>query len=292
MGASFFGSITIDGSSTVYPITQAVAESFMERHPDVKVTVASSGTGGGFKRFVVGETDINDSSRPISEKEIEQCRESKVDYLELKVAVDGLTVVVNPQNDWCDCLTVEQLKSLWEPGSQVKKWNDLNPKWPDAAIRLYGADSDSGTFDYFTEAIVGKAKSSRTDYMASGDDNQLVVGVSGDKNSLGYFGFAYYSENKQKLKVVGIVPSGESAPEKCVKPTLETIESGAYTPLSRPLFLHVSRKSLARPEVAGFLKFFLKEGQELVSEIGYLRLNQETLAKSQSELSEALKSAR
>lgn len=287
-GPSVSGAIVIDGSSTVYPISQAVAEDFMERNPAVKVEVGSSGTGGGFKRFVIGKTDINDSSRPISEKEIEQARENKVEYLELKVAIDGLTVAVNPNNDWCDCLSVEQLKALWEPGSQVTKWNQLNPEWPDAEIRLYGADSDSGTFDYFTEAIVGKAKSSRTDYTASANDNTLVNGVSGDKNALGYFGYAYYVENKAKLKAVGVLPPGETAPGKCVKPTMETIESGAYTPLSRPLFLHVNRQALSRPEVASFLRFYLHEGQDLVKEVGYIRLTESVLQAVRTELNQAI----
>jgi phosphate binding protein len=209
-GQKLQGKITIDGSSTVYPITQAVAEEFQKKHPAVKVPVGVAGTGGGFKKFAAGETDINDSSRPISDKEIAACKEKGIEYLELKIAIDGVTVVVNNANDWCHCLTVEQLKSLWEPDSKVKKWSDLDPKWPVEDIRLYGADADSGTFDYFTEVIVGKAKSSRTDYTPSADDNVLVVGVAGDKFSLGYFGFAYYSENKAKLKAVGITPAGQA----------------------------------------------------------------------------------
>jgi phosphate binding protein len=204
------GKITIDGSSTVFPITQAAAEEFQKKHPGVQVPVASSGTGGGFKKFVVGETDINDSSRPISEKEIAQCREHGIEYLELKVAIDGLTVVINNGNTWCTCLSVEQLKEIWKPDSQVKNWSDLNPEWPAKEIKLYGAGPDSGTFDYFTEVIVGKAKSSRTDYEPSEDDNQLVTGVVGDKFSLGYFGFSYYIENKSKLQAVGIIPAKRS----------------------------------------------------------------------------------
>ena len=200
------GAIKIDGSSTVFPISQAVAERFMEANPGVKITVGSSGTGGGFKKFTAGETDINDSSRTIDAKEIAQCKDKGIEYVEIKVAIDGLTVVVNPKNDWCSCMTVEQLKLIWEPGSKVKKWSDVDPEWPDKEIRLFGADSDSGTFDYFTEAINGKAKLTRTDYTASSDDNVLVIGVEGDKYSLGYFGFAYFVENKEKLKAVGIIP--------------------------------------------------------------------------------------
>lgn len=208
------GTVVIDGSSTVYLISQAAAEDFQKKHKDIKVQVARSGTGGGFKKFVVGETDINGASRPIDKKEIAQCEQNKIEYVELKVAIDGLSVVVNQANDWCDCLSVEQLKALWEPNSKIDKWSDLDPKWPAEKIRLYGADSDSGTFDYFTEAIVGKAKSSRSDYNASGDDNTLVTGVRGDKFSLGYFGYAYYVENEKELKVLGIIPSAATPAAK------------------------------------------------------------------------------
>lgn len=209
-GQKLQGKITIDGSSTVFPITQAAAEEFQKKHLGVKVPVAVSGTGGGFKNFVVGKTDINDSSRPISDKEIAACKENGIEYLELKVAIDGLTVVVNNSNDWCHCLSVEQLKTLWEPNSKIKRWSDLVPSWPNEEIRLYGAGADSGTFDYFTEVIVGKPKDSRTDYNPSEDDNQLVTGVAGDKFSLGYFGYAYYVENKTKLKALGIIPKGQA----------------------------------------------------------------------------------
>lgn len=204
------GTVVIDGSSTVYLISQAVAEDFQNDHKGIKVQVARSGTGGGFKKFVAGETDINGASRPIDKKEIAQCAQNKIEYVELKVAIDGLSVVVNQANDWCNCLSVEQLKAVWEPNSKIDKWSDLDPKWPDKKILLYGADSDSGTFDYFTEAIVGKAKSSRSDYNASGDDNTLVTGVKGDKYSLGYFGYAYFVENEKDLKVLGIRPAAKS----------------------------------------------------------------------------------
>jgi phosphate binding protein len=209
-GEKLKGKITIDGSSTVFPISQAMAEEFQKKHPGVQVPVASSGTGGGFKKFVVGETDINDSSRPISEKEIGQCKAHGIEYVELKIAIDGLTVVINNGNTWCSCLSVEQLKEVWKPNSTVRKWSDINPEWPAKAIKLYGAGPDSGTFDYFTEVIVGKAKSSRTDYEPSEDDNQLVTGVAGDRFSLGYFGFSYYIENKSKLQAVGIIPAGKA----------------------------------------------------------------------------------
>lgn len=200
------GKLRLDGSSTVFPIAQAAAEMFIEKHADVEPEVGKSGTGGGFKKFVLGETDISNASRPISSSEVELCEKNKVEYLELKVAIDGMAVVVNPENTFCDCLTVEQLKKLWEPESKVKTWKELNPEWPAEEIKLYGPDTDSGTFDYFTEVICGKAKASRADYISSTEDNVLVKGVEGDKFSLGYFGYAYYAENSQSLKVVGIHP--------------------------------------------------------------------------------------
>ncbi len=198
------GTIKIDGSSTVYPISQAVAEEFMTRHPGVKITVASSGTGGGFKKFTVGDTDINDSSRPIDAKEVAACEQNGIAYIELTIGIDGITVIVNSRNDWCQGLTVEQLKALWEPNSKIKTWKDLNPAWDDAEIKLYGPDPDSGTFDYFTEVIIGQAKKIRRDFNASADDNVLIVGVEGDRYALGYLGFAYYSARQEKLKALAI----------------------------------------------------------------------------------------
>jgi phosphate binding protein len=200
------GKIKIDGSSTVFPIAQAAAETFIGNHPDVEPQVGKSGTGGGFKKFVIGETDISNASRPISSTEREMCEKNKVEYLELKVAIDGMVVVVNPENTFCECLTVDQLKKLWEPDSKVGKWNELNPDWPAEDIKLYGPDTDSGTFDYFTEVICGKAKAGRSDYISSTEDNVLVKGVEGDKFSLGYFGYAYYAENSKNLKIVAIHP--------------------------------------------------------------------------------------
>ena len=200
------GKLKIDGSSTVFPIAQAAAEFFIEQHPEVLPQVGKSGTGGGFKKFVLGETDISNASRPISSTEIEECRKHNVEFLELKVAIDGLAVVVNPENSFCECLTVEQLKKVWEPGSSVTRWNELNPDWPPEEIKLYGPDTDSGTFDYFTEVICGKSKAARSDYISSSEDNVLVKGVEGDRFSLGYFGYAYYAENAHSLKVVGIHP--------------------------------------------------------------------------------------
>ncbi len=281
------GEVLADGSSTVFPITQAVAEEFMKVHPDVKVSVGIAGTGGGFKRFVVGDTDINDSSRTISEKEIAECKKNGIEYLELKVAIDGLSVVVHPQNDWCQTLTVAQLKALWSPGSKLKKWNELDPKWPDAEIRLYGAGPDSGTFDYFTEAIVGKAKSSRSDYTPSEDDNVLVQGVNGDKNSLGYFGYAYYADNADKVKLVAIAAGDD--PSQAVMPNNETILNGTYKPLSRPLFIHVNLKSLKKPQVAEFVKYYIAKGQDYVKEVQYIQLPAAELKESRQQLAEALK---
>lgn len=264
------GTIEIDGSSTVFLISRAAAEEFPKQHPKVRIKVGERGTGGGFERFAAGEIDINDASRPISQKEIDKCKQSGIEYLELKIAIDGLTVVVHPENDWVPCLSVEQLKKLWENGSQLRKWNELDPSWPDAEIKLFGADTDSGTFDYFTEAICGKEGNSRSDYTPSTDDNVLVRGVSGEKNGLGYFGYAYYFQNKDRVKAVAISPTGQSG--DCVSPSPETIETGTYKPLSRPLFVYVSTKALARPEVQAFLKYYLNEGQALVESEGYVRL--------------------
>ncbi|MBM3970746.1 MAG: PstS family phosphate ABC transporter substrate-binding protein [Planctomycetes bacterium] len=280
------GEVVADGSSTVYPITQAVAEEFMKVHKDVKVSVGIAGTGGGFKRFVVGDTDINDASRPISEKEIAECQKNGIEYLELKVAIDGLSVVVHPDNTWCRALTIPQLKSLWSPGSTVKKWKELDPNWPDAEIRLYGAGPDSGTFDYFTEAVVGKAKSSRSDYTPSEDDNVLVQGVNGDKNSLGYFGYAYYADNSDKVKLVAIADGDDVS--KAVIPTNETILGGTYKPLSRPLFIYINKKSFEKPQVKEFVKYFISKGQEFVQEVHYIQLPENDLKESQKRLAAAL----
>lgn len=264
--------IKIDGSSTVYPVTEAVAEEFQKaKKGAVKVTVGISGTGGGFKKFCRGETDISDASRPILKQEMEACRSAGIKYIELPVAFDALTVVINPKNNWIKQMTVEELKKIWEPAAQGKitKWNQVNPAWPDKPLNLYGAGSDSGTFDYFTEAIVGKAKSSRGDYTASEDDNVLVQGVARDINALGYFGFAYYEENHDKLKSVPIVnPKG-----KAVAPSLDAVMAGEYEPLSRPIFIYVNLKSTEKPEVREFVEFYLKNGKQLVKEVKYVPLS-------------------
>ncbi|HAH47772.1 PstS family phosphate ABC transporter substrate-binding protein [Gimesia sp.] len=264
------GDVKIDGSSTVYPVSEAVAEEFRAVQPKVRVTVGFSGTGGGMKKFIAGEVDICDASRAMKEKEATACKEQGIEYIELSVAFDGLAVIVNPENSWCDCLTVGQLKELWRPESGVKQWKDLDPKWPAEDIKLYGPGTDSGTFDYFTEAIVGESKASRADYTASEDDNVLVTGVSEDKNSLGYFGFAYYEENKDKLKLLG-VDGGEG----CKKPSLETVRNNSYAPLSRPLFIYVRKSALERPEVVAFVKFYLENAAALSKDVGYVPVSDE-----------------
>ncbi len=260
------GEIEIDGSSTVFPVTAAVAEEFRKEHGDVQINVGFSGTGGGFKRFAAGETVISDASRPIKDSEKEAAEANGIEYIELKIGTDGLSVMVSPQNDFVDCLSVEQLHEIWKPESTVFKWSDVNPDWSDNDINLYGPGTDSGTFDYFTEEINGESKLSRADYTASEDDNVLVRGIAGDRNALGYFGYAYYAENADKLKVIG-VDHGEG----CVIPSPETIEDGSYGKLSRPLFIYVDVDALRnRPEVAAFVDFFLDNATALVREVGYI----------------------
>ena len=259
------GTIIGDGSSTVFPITEAVAEEFGKAQSGVKVVAGISGTGGGFKKFCNGETDFNDASRPIKDEEKQACADKGIEWVEFEVGYDGLSVVVNNDNDFAQCLTVDELKRIWEPESAVDSWNDVRPEWPDSSIALYGPDTDSGTFDYFTAEIVGEEGSSRADYTASADDNVLVQGVEGDKNALGYFGYAYYYENQDKLKIVA-VDGGEG----CVAPSVETVRSGEYKPLSRPLFVYVRKDALERPEVAAFMRYYLTEGRALVSEVGYV----------------------
>lgn len=263
--------IKIDGSSTVYPVTEAVAEEY-QKSTKVKVTVGISGTGGGFKKFCRGETDVQNASRPILKKEMDACKEAGIQYIELPVAYDGLTVVVNKNNDFVKSLTVEELKKMWEPAAQgkVKSWKQINPAYPDTPLKLFGAGSDSGTFDYFTEAIVGKAKSSRGDYTASEDDNVLVQGVQSDKGGLGYFGFAYYEENQGKLRAVPIVAKA-GAP--AVTPSFDSVKDGSYQPLSRPMFIYVNATSGAfKPEVKAFIDFYLNQAPTLVKEVKYIPL--------------------
>jgi len=266
--ARLSGEIEIDGSSTVAPITEAVAEEFRKVAPDVQVNVGISGSGGGFKRFVAGETDVSDASRVISDAEAQAAAENGVGYHEFLVGVDGLSVLVNPQNDFVECLTIDQLNAIWRPESTVDSWDDVDPSWPDRPMRLYGPGTDSGTFDYFTDEVMGEAKLSRPDYTASEDDNVLVQGISGDRNALGYFGFSYYQENADKLKLVS-VDSGDG----CVSPSVETIASGEYSPLSRPLFIYVSKASLERAEVRSFVEFYMENGSALTAEVGYVPLD-------------------
>jgi phosphate transport system substrate-binding protein len=265
-GSPLTGVVRVDGSSTVFPITEAVGEEFQRLHSGVRVTVGISGTGGGFKRFVVGETDINDASRPIKPSEEATAAEHGLSSIELPVAFDGLSVMVNPANTWVDFLTVDELKRVWQAGSTVHTWQDLRPEWPAEAIKLYGPDTDSGTFDYFTEVVTGEG-SCRPDYTASADDNVLVTGVAGDKHALGYFGFAYYEENKDKLKLVPI-DSGTGP----VLPSEITINNGSYAPLSRPLFIYVSTAAAERPEIQAFVKFYLEQAGTLAAEVGYVAL--------------------
>ena len=264
--------IKIDGSSTVYPITEAVAEDFQKAMKNViKVTVGISGTGGGFKKFCRDETDFQNASRPITTQEMEDCKAAGVEYFEMPIAYDALTVVINPKNTFLAQATVEELKKLWEPAAQgtITRWNQINPAWPDAPIKLFGAGADSGTFEYFTEAIVGKAKSSRGDYTASEDDNVLVQGVSRDVNGIGYFGYAYYAENMSRLKGLAIVNPKTGA---AVEPSGANVENGSYVPLSRPIFVYVKARSLQKPEVRAFLEYYMNNADKLVREVKYVPL--------------------
>jgi len=266
-GAAETATVRIDGSSTVFPISEAVAEEFQRAHRDVRVTVGISGTGGGFKKFTVGETDINDASRPIKESEVEMAAANAIEYIELPVAYDGISVVVNPANTFVDALTVAELARIWEPGSSVERWSDVRASFPDQRISLYGPGTDSGTFDYFTEAINGESGACRPDFTASEDDNVLVQGVAGDPNALAFFGYAYYAENTERLKVVPIDP-GDGA----VAPSDVTINNGTYRPLSRPIFIYVSTAASQRPEVQAFVRFYLENAAALVGEVGYVPL--------------------
>ena len=267
--------VKIDGSSTVFPVTEAVSEEFQKsKKGKVRVTVGISGTGGGFKKFCRGETDIQDASRPISKEEMEICKKNGIGYIELPIAFDALTLVVHPKNTWVSQITVEELKKMWEPEAQgkVTKWKHVRPSWPDAPIKLFGAGSDSGTFDYFTEAVVGKAKASRGDYTASEDDNTLVLGVSQDLHALGYLPFSYYEENKEKLKALAI-DGGAHAPQKGgVLPSAKTVLDGTYYPFSRPIFIYVSSASKKKAEVKEFVEFYLNHGPHLITQVKYVPL--------------------
>jgi phosphate transport system substrate-binding protein len=268
------GAVAVDGSSTVYPITKAVAERFQRLHPGVTVEVSVSGTSGGFRKLCAGETDIADASRPINAAEAAACRQNGVRYVELPVAFDGLAVVVHPSNAWADCITVRELKALWEPAAQGKiaRWNQVRSGWPESAVHLFGPDLDSGTYDYFTEAIVGKEHSSRLDYDASADDEVIARGVAEDPLSLGYFGVAYYEEHKGTLKLLAVDDEREGNGKGCVLPTAENVEAGLYQPLARPVFIYVARRAMERPEVQALVKDYLQQGAAIVREIGYVPL--------------------
>jgi phosphate transport system substrate-binding protein len=276
--------IRIDGSSTVYPITEAVAEEFQKDHPGVRVTVGISGTGGGFKKFGMGETDFSNASRPIKPSEVELCKQHGIQYVELPVAYDGLAVVVNPKNDWATSITVAELKELWSPEAQgkVMRWSDVRPGWPQEEIHLFGPGVDSGTYDYFTAAIVGTEHSSRGDFTSSEDDNVLVQGIATDRLALGFFGLAYYEENRDKLKLLAVDDEKDSNGKGPILPSLETVVDGTYQPLSRPIFLYVSTKALDRPEIADFVRFYLAHAGELVKEVGYIPLSEEAYRLAQT----------
>src|SRR6188474_826343 len=276
------GTITADGSSTVGPFTTKAAEDF-KAQGGVDVTVGISGTGGGFERFCRDETDISNASRPIKDEEAAICADAGIEYLELTVATDALTNVVNPENTWVDCLTVDQLKSIWEPGSKVDSWRDLDESYPDVPLRLYGAGTDSGTFDYFTDAIVGEGGASRTDYNASEDDNVTVQGVAGERGGLGYFGFSYFEENQGRLKALEV--DGGSG---CVAPSVATAQDGTYAPLSRPLFVYVNRSSFDDDEnVRDFVAYMLDNEQTIAAEARFVPLSDAQLAEQQSKLEDA-----
>jgi len=264
--------ISADGSSTVGPFTTKAAEDF-KAQGGVDVTVGISGTGGGFERFCAGETDLSNASRPIDEEEVTLCEENGVEYTEFQVALDALTNVVNQENDWATCLSVERLNAIWKPGSMVKNWNQVDPAFPDVALKLYGAGTDSGTFDYFTEAINGEAGASRTDFSATEDDNVTVQGVSGDRGALGYFGFSYFEQNQDKLKALEVAGG-----RGCIAPSVEAAQNGTYTPLSRPLFVYVKKSSFDEDEnVRDFVRFMLENEQTIATEAQFVPLSQEQI---------------
>lgn len=280
------GSVDIAGSSTVYLLTEAISVAFQNRHPEVEVSLSSTGTGGGFENFFCqGRTDFNNASRKISSGERTQCSKSGVDPLELQVATDALTVVVHNDADWVDCMTVSELRQIWEPNGAIR-WSDVRPEWPDKQISLFGAASTSGTFDYFTESIVGEEGKQRGDYEATEKDNIIVQGVSGDKHAMGYLGYAYYSSNKEAVKAIGI-DNGNG----CVKPSIETAKTGAYKPLSRPLFTYVAKQSLRKPQVAAYARFYLKQStnKQLVAEqVGYVPNTEKRMNEQLTQLNTAI----
>ena len=269
-GSGLSGTIQIDGSSTVAPLSEAAAELFQEENPGVNVVVGTSGTGGGFEKFCAGETDISDASREIKPEEAARCEEAGIAFEQVAVANDGIAVVVNPENDWVDCLTVEQLNEIWGPGSEVDSWQDVDPSFPDEPIQLFGPGTDSGTFDYFTDVVNGEEGASRTDYQPSEDDNVIVQGVQGSPGALGYFGLSYVQENEGAVKPIEI-----DGGEGCVAPSVETVLDGSYQPLGRPLFVYPSDKALARPEVQAFLEFYIENEQEIAEQALYVELSEQ-----------------
>ncbi len=286
-GGGTSGSVRVDGSSTVAPLTSAAAEIFKETNPDINVTVGTSGTGGGFEKFCRGETDMNDASRQIEDDEAANCKEAGVDFQEMVVANDALTVVVNTQNDWAQCLTVDQLKKIWEPKSDINNWNQVDPSFPDEEIKLFGPGTDSGTFDYFTDAINGEEGASRTDYTPSEDDNVIVTGVSGSTGGLGYFGYTYFEENQDKVKAVQI-DNGSG----CVAPSPETVQDGTYEPLGRPLFIYPSIQALgSNPAFASFLQYYVENDAEIAEAALFIPLNEEQVSTLNSELADAKSAA-
>jgi phosphate transport system substrate-binding protein len=275
------GTINIDGSSTLYPVSEAISEEFSKSHKNVRVPVGVSGTGGGFKRFCKGEIDISNASRKIKSSEIEACKQNGVDFVELAVTYDGLTVVINKNNTWAKTMTVEQIKELFKPNSTVKTWKDLNPAWPDQTIKIYSPGADSGTFDYFTEAIVGESKASRNDSQISfsEDDNVLAQGISGDVNSIGYFGFSYYEENMNKIDAVSI-DAGKGA----ILPSFDSISEGTYAPLGRELYVYVNKKSYERAEVKEYTLFLLDNVKNIAEQVGFVPLPEEMISEEKAKL--------
>jgi phosphate transport system substrate-binding protein len=281
------GTITADGSSTVGPYTTAAAEGFQKKNKGARVTVGISGTGGGFERFCRNETDLSNASRPMKASEAVKCADAGVKYVAFTVANDGLSLVVNKQNAWASCLTATELKKIWEPGSKINNWKDVRSGFPDVPLKLFGAGTDSGTFDYFTEAINGKAKASRSDYLATEDDNITVQGVEGERGALGYFGYSYYAENKDKLKVVAV---NQEKGLGCIAPSIATVQGNKYKPLSRPLFIYAKRTAFKRPVVAGFIGYIFNNEKAIAKQSRFISLTDRQLKKARYQYTQALKS--
>jgi phosphate transport system substrate-binding protein len=280
-GEAVSGAVAIDGSSTVEPLSSAAAELFMEENPEADVTVGTSGTGGGFEKFCAGETDISDASREIKDDEIAICEKNNIAYSQLLVGNDALSVVVNKENDWADCLTVDQLKKIWAPDSQVKSWNEVDPSFPNEPLELFGPGSDSGTFDHFTEHINGEEGASRTDYNSSEDDNVIVRGVSDTNGGMGYFGYTYYEANKDKLRAIKI-----DGGQGCVEPSPKTAQDETYTPLYRPLFIYVSDAGLKKPQVVAFTEFYLENSADITKIAKFIPLTDSQIKEAQTELAD------